>query len=149
MPNDIATQVDDAAKAHLVSKDHCNSCNKLVLNPKELANFIILFWDKFDDKTGEPIVRDAVFDEKGTIAVLKACVSCGQKIKKLHKRYTFSRSNQLAHLNDGPLKKMLTEIWPRRQASWKFEIGWMILLPILQKLKANKQRALAGSEGMN
>lgn len=136
--NDIAADIPDAGRAHLVSSSHCHACLKAALNPKDLGNFIILFWSHFDPKSGEPVIHDGVFDENGKIAVLKACGSCGPKIKKLHKKYTYSRMNQLAHLNDGPLKKMLSEIWPRRKAEWKLEIGWEILLPILTAMKADR-----------
>lgn len=141
MSEDFSADIPDAGRAHLVSKSHCMACLKTTLNPSELANFLIVFWDRFDDKTGEPMIRDGVFDEKGKIAVLKACSSCGPKIKKLHKHYKFGKPNQIAVLNDGPLKKMLSEIWPRRKASWRLEIGWEILLPILQAMKRDKELA--------
>lgn len=138
---DIAADVPDAPNAHLVSQAHCHACLKVALNPKDLANFIIIFWDRFDSKSGEPMIRDGIFDEKGKIAVLKACGSCGPKIKKFHSRYKYARMNQLRGLNDGPLKRMLEEIWPRRKSSWRLEIGWEILLPILMAMKQDKELA--------
>lgn len=140
MNDDIAAHIPDAGRAQLVSNLHCHACTKVALNQKDLGNFIIAFWSGFDDKTGEPVIRDGVFDENKRLAILKACTSCGPKIKKLHQRYSFSGFGQLNHLNDGPLKKMLSEIWPRRKHSWRLEIGWEILLPIMQQ---EKQRKLA------
>ncbi len=148
MENDFAADIPDASRAHLVSDLHCHSCGKLVLTFKELANFIILFWDGFDNKTGEPLIRDGVFDEKGKIAVLKSCAACGPKIKRLHKNYAGRlRAGAIAALNDGPLKKMLQEIRPRIKQSWRLEIGWEILLPILQAMKKDKE--LAGKVRMS
>lgn len=142
MSQDFAAPMEDAGRAHLVSTAHCMACLKSTVNAKELANFIIVFWSKPDPKTGEPMIHDGVFDEKGKIAVLKACSSCGPKIKKLHKNYKDGlRSSAIATLNDGPLKKMLNEIRPRIRNSWKLEIGWQILLPILTAMKKDKELA--------
>lgn len=142
MNEDFAGDVPDAGRAHLVSNLHCHSCGKAVVETRDLANFIIVFWSKPDPKTGEPIIHDGVFDEKGKIAVLKACSSCGPKIKKLHKNYKDGlRSSAISTLNDGPLKKMLLEIKPRVRPSWKLEIGWQILLPILTAMKKDKELA--------
>lgn len=142
MSEDFAADIPDAGRAHLVSQLHCHACGKLALDPKDLANFIIVFWSRLDPKSGEPVIHDGIFDEKGKIAVLKACTSCGPKIKKLHKTYHGRiRPSAIAALNDGPLKKMLLEIRPRIKESWHLEIGWEILLPILQAMKADKELA--------
>ncbi len=139
---DFSADVSDAPRAHLVSSLHCHACLKVALDTKDLANFIILFWSRLDPKSGEPIIHDGIFDEKGKIAVLKACSSCGPKIKKLQKGYKDGlRISAIKTLNDGPLQRMLMEIRPRIKSSWKLEIGWEILLPILQAMKKDKELA--------
>jgi len=140
MSEDIAENVPDAGRAYLASKYFCNGCAKSPLDPKDLANFIIVFWEGFDKKTGEPVIRDGVFDENNRVAILKACTSCGPKIKSLHRDYKLKPLSEMRHilLNDGPLKKMLCEIRGRIKPSWRFEIGWEMMLPLLEKMKADK-----------
>lgn len=128
-------EIAEPGRKFLHSAIHCASCSKLALDPQDMANFIICFWDKFDPKSGDPLIRDGIFDENARIAVLKACPDCGPKIKRLSLGYKFDKPNQLAPLNDGPLKKMLAQIWPRRRSSWKLEIGWQIMIPLLQQMK--------------
>lgn len=142
---EIENPLDEAPpepQTYLGTEIHCIGCGKNA--PKrDLGLFVILFWSGNDPQTGEPIVRDGVFDEKGNVALLRACPGCGPKVLKLHKEYTFEKMGQLWQLNDGPLKKMLSEIWPRRKKDWKFEIGWQIMLPLMMKARDARMSKLA------
>lgn len=137
------TEQDGDSKKFLSTGRHCTGCDKLAL-AGELSLFVIAFWSGADPKTGEPIIRDGIFDDQGKLALLRACPACGPWIVKLHKEYAWAKlGDHLATLRDGPLKKMLRQIWPRRRPDWRLEIGWQMLVPLMAGVRDSKLRKLS------
>ncbi len=134
MSDDKVMDIQDPSHAHLVRTVNCYSCAKPALALKDMANFIVAFY-MGADKNGEPIIRDGVFTDDGRLAILKTCPSCGPKIKNLAKKFCL---RTIRDLPDGPLRRMLNEIWPRRRPGWKLEIGWQILVPMMAEIRDAK-----------
>lgn len=132
--SDEVMHIEDPGSAHLVRTVNCYACAKAALDLKDMANFIVAFY-MGADSAGEPIIRDGVFTEDGKLAILKTCPSCGPKIKMVAKKFCL---RTIRDLPDGPLRRMLNEVWPRRRPGWKLEIGWQLLVPMMAGIMDNK-----------
>jgi len=93
--------------------DICNVCWKSAEHGDKFNPFVIAIvrGQAQNPQTGrmEPVIRDGVFDANGKLALLKACPSCGPKVKR------FLDTKDLEVLPDGHFKKMMGEIAARQR----------------------------------